>query len=405
MKRNRSVLVAWMLSLYCVIGASVSLINWWLTQVEPPSAPAIVDAVGWNWAMPVLFSIPAALIVARQPRNSVGWLLMLPALLTVSSPDSFGYFATPPTSLTFGYWFLLWMDGWSWIPVIFPILLIPLYFPTGRPPSPRWNWVNWLAIGMGTLLPILAAFVETIGPLNFDWTLPNPIGFIPQEVLDGPFLVFWGAGLITLVSTSVAALLVRYRRAQSVERQQLKWLLYVAAVFVVDYTAQLVLSDIAQFSFVGILANILFVLSVLAFPLAIVVAILRYRLYDIDIIIRRTLQYALITGLLALVYFGSIVLLQTIFGSVTGEQSPVVMVLSTLLIAALFTPLRHRVQAVIDRRFFRQKYDAQQVLAAFALTARDETDLDSLNGELQRVIDQTLQPEGVGIWLRSERNP
>lgn len=129
------------------------------------------------------------------------------------------------------------------------------------------------------------------------------------------------------------------------------------------------------------------------------IAIMRYGLWGIDVIIRRTVQYALLTGLLALVFFGSVVLLQAIFGSVTGERFPVVIVLSTLVIAALFTPLRRRVQDVIDRRFFRKKFDAQQVLAEFVVTARDETDLDKLTAELQRVVEETMQPEAESLWL------
>ena len=137
----------------------------------------------------------------------------------------------------------------------------------------------------------------------------------------------------------------------------------------------------------------------LALPLALAVGILRYSLFDIDVIIRRTTSYAILTALLALVYFGSVVVLQRLLAPVTGESTAAV-VLSTLLIAALFLPLRRRVQATIDRRFFRKKYDAEQVLARFAATARDETDLDALTAELVRVIQETMQPESVSVWLR-----
>jgi hypothetical protein len=244
----------------------------------------------------------------------------------------------------------------------------------------------------------IVAFIDTIGPLNYEWTLPNPIGFIKNEAVADFFSYVWSIGLITLVSAGVLSLFLRYRRAAAVERQQIKWLLYVSAVFVVVYSASIVIPYIQETSPVWL--ELLFVPSILAFPVAIAIAILRYRLFDIDLIIRKTAVYSVLTAVLALVYFGTIILLQSLIGRATGEQSPLVIVFSTLLIAALFSPLRRRTQNVIDRRFYRQKYDAQQVLAQFAITARDETDMDKLTAELLRVVQETMQPTQVTLWLK-----
>jgi hypothetical protein len=145
---------------------------------------------------------------------------------------------------------------------------------------------------------------------------------------------------------------------------------------------------------------LLFYSAGLAFAGAIGIAILRYQLFDIDVIIRKTVQYGVVTAVLALVYFGTIILLQSLLGQATGEQSPIIIVLSTLLIAALFNPLRRRVQDVVDRRFFRKKYDAAQVLAQFAQTARDEVDMEALQAELLRVVQETLQPESIAVWFK-----
>jgi hypothetical protein len=395
--RKRSVVLAWLLCLLSIAGATAILIGWLLALTGPPTLKEATEAIGWNWAQPILFSTLAALIITRQPGNRVGWLMMLPAVVPVIPTGSL--LDTPPAALTPGIWLLIWLDSWSWVPIIFSVFLIPLHFPTGRPPSPKWNWVNRLAIGMWLLFIILIAFVDTIEPLSGAWQIPNPVGFIPIEVVEGPFLIVWGVGLITLLSASVISLIVRARRAQSVERQQIKWLLYAGAIFIIVYTVAYFASDSEEFgSFPGWL-DLLFPLSIMTIPAAIAVAIFRYRLYDIDIIIRRTLVYTVLTTLLALVYFGSVVILQDIVGSLTGEKSPVVIVISTLLIAALFTPLRRRVQSGIDRRFFRRKYDAVQTLAAFARTARDEVELEALSAELLRVVQETVQPVRASLWL------
>ncbi len=404
MQKNerRIATLAWVLCAICVVAAVSQLIIWAIQLTASPSLFDLVQAFGWGLTLPVVFSILAALIIARQPGNRVGWLMMLIAFAAVSPiPNILASLPTPPTTLTPGLWLLLWFDGWSWIPVIFPIFLIPLHFPTGRPPSSRWNWVNWLAIGMWLFFIIFGSFFDTIGPLSEAWTLPNPVGFIPIESSQGPFMAIWSLGLVTLVLASVVSLFVRYRRAHIDERQQIKWLLYAGGLFVVVYTLAAITSG--EFNSIG-WVDLLFVLSILTIPAAITIAILRYRLYDIDIIIRKTLVCAAITLLLALVYFGSVVLLQQAFRALTGQDSPVAIVISTLVIAALFNPLRRRVQEAIDHRFYRRKFDAQQALAEFAASARDEVELDQLTEHLLSVVQDSMQPEQVSLWLSSLDN-
>jgi hypothetical protein len=196
-------------------------------------------------------------------------------------------------------------------------------------------------------------------------------------------------------------LIIRYRRAQEIERQQIKWLLYVTVLFAITYSVTGMNSD-SPSPLIRAL-NFLSVPLLLAIPVAIAIAILRYRLYDIDILIRRTLQYSLLTGLLALVYFGGVVLLQSIFHALTGEDSQFAIVISTLGIAALFSPLRLRVQAFIDQRFYRRKYDAEQSLAQFAAIARDEVDQENLTAALLGTVGQAVQPEKVSLWVPKSR--
>ncbi len=197
----------------------------------------------------------------------------------------------------------------------------------------------------------------------------------------------------------LACQVYRYRRVSTLgERQQTKWFLFGFGLIVALIPMGIYTGITGRDGFLSDVTDVALWMP-LYFGLAI--AILRYRLWDIDVIIRKTLVYTALTALLALIYFGGVVLLQRLFGALTGvAQSPLAVVVSTLAIAALFTPLRRRIQDVIDRRFFRKKYDAQRVLAQFALTARDETDLDALTGELARVVQETLQPEGVSVWLR-----
>lgn len=398
MKNGKWTWLPWMLVGIIILAALIDFIVWLMLQSASSSFHNWVTALGWGVVLPAVYSVVAALIIARQPGNRVGWLLMVVGMVAVFPSFVLDAISSPPSEITPGIFLLVWLDGWSWIPLIFPIFLIPLNFPTGRPPTPRWNWVNWLALGMWLFFISFSPFINTITPNNEQWSLPNPIGFIPEAVVDGPFMFIWSAGLLTLVSASVASLFVRYRRGQIRERQQIQWLLYAGALFVIVYGLSLVIANIeTQFSGLN---NLLLLLSILAIPVAIAIAILRYRLFDIDVIIRKTLQYGVLTVLLLLVYFGSVILLQSLAENLLGEQSPLVIVFSTLVIAALFNPLRIRIQEFIDRRFYRKKYDAEQTLARFAATARDEVDMEKLTSALLQVVEDAMQPEHTSLWIK-----
>ncbi|MBK6326199.1 MAG: hypothetical protein IPF56_09695 [Chloroflexi bacterium] len=338
----------------------------------------------------VVFGVTGALILSHQPRNTVGWLLMIEAALVFVAPldTYFNNLTQAPTDLSPVSMVSLWIWGWLWLWYIFPILFIPLFFPTGKLLSPRWRWLVGLGLGLCLFFILFTAFMADFLNPNGTWTVPNPIGFLTDAAFPGGL---WFILLISFAALCVVSLFVRYRRAQRVEREQIKWLLFASALFFAVYAINLVfntywLSRIRNF-------------AILLLPIAIAIAILRYRLYDINVVIRKTLVYTVLTGFLALVYFGTVILLQQcVFRH--RRAIPLIIVISTLVIAALFAPLRQRVQAVIDRRFFRKKYDAQQVLAQFAQTARDETDMAALQAELLRVVQETMQPEQASIWLK-----
>jgi len=344
------------------------------------------------------FALTGALIISHQPRNTVGWLLTIEGFLVFTWPleTYFSSLAQPPADPSFLFYIGLWINFWGWLWYIFPLLFILLFFPTGKPPSPRWRWVIVLGLGMCAFFILFATFMNELPlPDEDSWSVPNPIGFLSLDSFPFPL---WVVSLFSFAVLCVASLFVRYRRAKSAEREQIKWLLYAAALFVVVYGITFVANELG--GFINDVAGLLITFAILLLPAAIAIAILRYRLYDIDVIIRKTAVYAVLTALLALVYFGVIILLQNIFETVSGQQSPITIVVSTLVIAALFGALRRRVQDFIDRRFYRRKYDAEKTLATFAQFVRDETDMEVLTAELVSLVQETMQPEQVSLWLK-----
>jgi hypothetical protein len=361
-----------------------------------------------NTLTAVFYPTVGALVASSRPENPVGWLLCLYGLGT-----SIGYFCAEyaiyallaePNSLPAGEamaWILSWvlpiLNGLT----VFYILL----FPTGRLPSRRWRWLGWLTVIYVVVGVILAAFssgalLGILGPIQ------NPLGIEGFSNIYYKAVLFTMASLLTLAAA--LAVFLRLRHAIGVERQQIKWFAYAAVATVsagiLAYIIPRVVETPLWFERVGFALNNGFLPAI---PIAIGIAILRYRLYDIDIIINRTLVYGSLTLMLALVYFGGVTATQVVFTALTGqeEQPQLTIVVSTLLIAALFTPFRHRIQSFIDRRFYRRKYDAAKTLEAFSAKLRTETDLDALSDDLVGVVRETMQPEHVSLWLHPDPEP
>jgi hypothetical protein len=287
--------------------------------------------------------------------------------------------------------------NWHWYPLLVLALMAPLLlFPTGRLASPRWRPVAWVLVG-GTALITLAAALRP--QLEFGEVtlvlIDNPIGIEaignPEQTLSWLSLVLVGCALAALVS-----LVLRFRRARGTERQQLKWFVYGAAVVAV-------LVPLADWDVVGQIPgwDALSSASFALLPVSVGIAILRHRLWDIDRLINRTLVYGLVTAILA----GGYGLLALGLGSFAGQGSSLVVAAATLAVAAAFQPLRRRVQAVVDRRFNRSRYDAEQAIGGFSARLRDQIELDALSGELLAVVEQTVQPIGASLWLRGPARP
>jgi hypothetical protein len=415
--------LAWCLWLLCVALISFGLLIYFLASPIPttntPPALTVLFRV-----LSLAFPTVGALIASRRPENPIGWIFCGTGLLTAVQAFASGYAEYAMLghigSLPGGE-FMAWISSWIGVPAV-PLAgaLLVLLFPNGKLLSRNWRTVVWM-VACGTVMLTLWAALGP-GPLSFRPTFDNPLGLGgaigelgPTEsspmfdqpgsdrpadtdiTAEGVLNTLGRVGIfIVLVSWlfAVAAMIMRMDQARGAERQQLKWFVYGVAVLVVGFLA----------AFLGFgLHSVAWFLGIAAFnflPVAAGIAILRYRLYDIDILINRTLVYGVLTAALALVYFGSIVVLQGLFRALTGETSQLAVVASTLAIAALFVPLRRRVQAFIDRRFYRRKYDVAKTLEAFNAKLREDVDLNSVTEDLVEVVKETMQPARVSLWLR-----
>jgi hypothetical protein len=356
-----------------------------------------LNIVDQGLVSPSVSTLLGALIVVHHPRNYIGWLLAITGALLglmsfVSELTVFMNFTMNPPLAGSGMVALLL--NWVWIATYTLVIWMVAVFPNGAFLSAGWRWLISFAVAMFFLPMSMASLLES--SLSSAFQVAHP--FISQTPSMVPFL--FSLAVLFMPLSAVLALgemALRFRQATSVERQQIKWLLVFIGMMTASLVAGLLLAFASPFRVIGeTLVNI----SV-TFPMVgIGVAVLRYRLYDIDVILNRVLVYTMVTAALALIYYGSVVVLQGILTRAGGAQSPMITVLSTLAMAALFNPLRHRVQQVVDRRFYRRKYDAQQALAHFARTTRDETELDVVGAALVQVVEVTVQPAHVSLWVR-----
>jgi hypothetical protein len=366
---------------------------------EPFLASIVIQDV-----LVVLYGVLGALIASRQGRNVIGWIFCFVAVslgiisFTSGYADYALYARDEPLP---GAVLAAWVTNWLFIPAVFvSVCYLFFLFPDGRPASPRWRPVIWAA----TIVAAAATLATALEPgrlFSFP-TVENPFG------LGEPFgrLAIVTSDITDLAAmpvflASLASIVARLRRAQGRERQQLKWITYAAALTASSFTISFLAGSLAEDW--RAVSDGFFLIGVVGFagvPAAAGIAILRHSLYDIDLIINRTLVYGALTFALAGVYVGAVVMLQWVLRSLTGGESQIAVVASTLAVAALFNPLRWRIQYFIDRRFYRKKYDAAKTLAAFGARLREQTDLESLNAELLAVVRETMQPARVSLWLR-----
>jgi hypothetical protein len=361
-----------------------------------------------GWVIFLIFPLVGALIASRRPRNAIGWILLAEGLLWMflGLTDYYGlYGVARPGSVPFPVGVAA-VNNFMWVPAVGLLgTYVFLLFPDGRLPSRRWRPLAWLS---GTVIVLVSILVGlSPGPLQNLGGIRNPFALEGYPWLENIAYILLSLLPLCMVA-SVLSLVMRYRRSRGEERQQIKWIAFAASFVGLLYLIAMVCAFIfpsgAWFQagsplwldLLGYAALRSFTLV----PIAVGFAVLRYRLYDIDVVINRTLVYGSLTISLALVYVGMVVSLQYVFRALTGGESQLVIVASTLAIAALFNPLRGHIQSFIDRRFYRSKYDATKTLEEFGARLRDETDLDSLSEDLVGVVRETVRPAQVSLWLR-----
>jgi hypothetical protein len=411
MRYRTATWLAWSLAGLTVAIFAVAVVFAILSLIADPSQ--LAETAGRFVIILPFFSFPVVgvLIASRRPGNWIGWICLISGLFwtaffenDASSAYELARTGTVKSSVT--------LDALTQADWVFPVGLLGIYmillFPVGRLPSRRWRPFAWFAGGVMVLMNVIFALVP--GPLEDHPGVRNPFGLEQYSWLPG-VAVFIVLMLPLCILVSAFSLVLRYRRSGREVREQIKWLAFAASFVGLMYFGTLISGLLLSPESYTTnetpplwisLSQLLTQTSFASVPIAIGFAVLKFRLYDIEIIINRALVYGLLTATLVALYFGGIVLLQRVFVIITGERSTLAVVASTLLIAALFNSLRRRTQSFIDRRFYRRKYDAAKTLAAFTTRLRNETDVDVLRNEVVGVARSTVQPAHVSFWLRPD---
>ena len=412
MNPRRTWLLAWSLAGLSVIVFVAGIPLYMLT-----SPAGVTGTIGelLGGSLFLAFPVVGALIAARRPRNPIGWILLADGLLwnlsgTMDYYSDYGAASSGSLPFVVG---MATINNWLWVPAVGLLGTYAfLLFPDGKLPSRRWLPLAWLSGAMIVLVGIQVGL--TPGQLEGLEGVRNPWGVLVFPWMKSMPYLLVPLFLLCMV-LSVFSLVLRFRRSRGEKRQQIKWIAFGASLvgflYLIAMLGSIVYPQETWFAPGSprwlIVLEYAALLSFPVIPTAIGFAVLRYRLYDIDVVINRALVYGSLTATLVLIYFGGVATIQTLFRTLTGqEQQPqLAVVVSTLAIAALFNPLRTRIQSFIDRRFYRRKYDAAKTLEGFSARLRDEIDLEALGGDLVSVVRETMQPEHVSLWLNQAHDP
>ena len=391
---------AWLAWLMCALSLTLTVVSLLLLALNL-SHPKTHIYEFWleNTVLPISYSIIGAILASRLPANAVGWLFCTAASIAAVTHLSAEYaiyaLLAQPIPLPAGE-ALAWLTSWMWILFIGCIALSFLLFPNGQLPGSRWVWLAWLSVFLTSVGALWEAFSP--GVIVSLGSIRNPLGIEGLPRANEPVQTIMFALLFVV---TISTFVLRLRRARGIERQQIKWPAYTAVMAAGSSVLTYTIAETMGVRWLEWTGFVILIAALVSFPISIGIAILRYRLYEIDTLINRTLVYGALTVLLAVVYFGGVTATQAIFRTLTGqEQQPqLAVVVSTLVIAALFNPLRRRIQSFIDRRFYRRRYDARKTLEGFSARLRNQTDLDALSDDLVGVVRDTMQPAHVSLWL------